>query len=170
MEKLLNFNEYYNDQIATLDLGDYADQLNDYRASNTYICDAISEIADRNTSIYYSDIKAFLFDHFDEVQRAIDEFGWDGIGADLYKASQMAEFITIQEDIYNHITDGIKLTLLDYLKYDLKAEHISEELADLLDEWSEQADTGDRFGILSDLIDDYISEQENNGNDTEEDA
>jgi hypothetical protein len=167
MKKLLNFSEYYNDQITSLDLGDYADQLNDYRASNTYICDAISEIADRNTSIYYSDIITFLTNHVDAVQRAIDEFGWDGVGADLYKASQMAEFLAIEQDLYNHITDGVKLTLLDYLKYDLKAEYISEELADLLDEWSEQADTGDRFSDFTDLIDDHISEQENNNDEDE---
>ena len=90
---------------AKLDLGDYGDRIEDY--SDGYICDVFSEIADGATSIYYNDIIKYIADHTDEVNDTINEFGWDGVGKDIYKAGQMAEYTTIERDLEDHIDDII---------------------------------------------------------------
>lgn len=99
----------------TLYPGDYARYLSDYAGSSSYICDAISEIADGQTSIYYYDIIKYIADHTDEVNDTINEFGWDGCGSDLYKAGQMAEYTAIQADIEENLEDGLKIMALDYI-------------------------------------------------------
>lgn len=99
-----------------------------------YICDKITEFADNNTSIYDYDIKQFIINDFDAVEDAINEFGWDGCGGDLYKAGQMAEFLTIEREIYDNLEDVIKFITLDFLDSDddanEDAERIWEELSD----------------------------------------
>lgn len=80
-------------------LRDYAD------AGNMYLCDAISEFADGHTSIYYSDIKNFIAENVEAVNDAVAEFGWEGCGSDLMKAGQMAEFLTIENKIYDDLRD-----------------------------------------------------------------
>ena len=96
--------------------GDYAGCLSDYAGTSSYICDAILEIADNNTSIYYSDIIKYISGHVEEASDAINEFGWDGCGGDLYKAGQMAEYETIRRDIEDNIEDGLKVMALDYIQ------------------------------------------------------
>lgn len=68
---------------------DFTDEYFGY-SGNTYMSDLFHEYADGHTSIYYSDIIKYISEHVEDVNRAIEEFGWDGCGADLYKAGQMA--------------------------------------------------------------------------------
>lgn len=96
--------------------GDYAGCLSDYAGTSCYIDDAIGDIADCNTSIYYSDIIKYIADHVDDVNDAINEFGWDCCGGDLYKAGQMAEYETIRGDIEDRLDDGLKVMALDYIQ------------------------------------------------------
>ena len=144
------------DLVESLNLGDHGDRLNDYRDSSSYICDAVSEIADNDTSIYYSDIAAFISDHVHAVNDAIEEFGWDGCGGDLYKAGQMAEFLTIERDIYDHLSDAVMLTACDFLRYDLGLDTIPATLADLLHDWADDADNNDRCDVICDKIREYL--------------
>ena len=71
--EILDVQELLND----LELGDFGHEFENYSGS-TYICDAITEIADNYVSIYYSDIMDFIKNNVEEVEEAIDEFGWDG--------------------------------------------------------------------------------------------
>lgn len=144
------------DLLDDLDTGDYGGNLNDYRDSSAYICDAISEIADNNTSIYWYDIKRFIADHVDAVEEALDEFGWDGCGRDLMKAGQMAECITIERDIYDHLADSLLAAAVDFIRYDLEREQIPAELAELLREWADEADNDDRMSDIPDKIRAYF--------------
>ena len=79
--------------------------------NSQYICDAISEFADNNTSIYYSDIEGFMSNNIDKVNDTISEFGWDGCGSDLHRAGQLAEFCSIEQEIYNNLTEENKEVL-----------------------------------------------------------
>lgn len=142
---------------ADLGTGDYGEYLNDYRDCNAYICDAISEIADSHTSIYYSDIRQFISGNVEAVEDAINEFGWDGCGSDLMKAGQIGEYLAIERDIYNHLADSLLLAALDFIRYDLKRDTITAELADLLREWADDADSNDRINEIPDNIRDYFS-------------
>ena len=95
------------------------DFLNDYAdADNMYLCDAISEFADGRTSIYYSDIKKFISENVDAVNDAVAEFGWDGCGSDLMKAGQIAEFLTIENKIYEDLSNFDNSERIETLKED----------------------------------------------------
>ena len=88
LDEHLNYQEFkdFDELISYLDGG--------------YIQDAISEFADSNTSIYYSDIEEYAKNNYDRINDTISEFGWDGCGEDLNKASQLAEYCEIQEKCY----------------------------------------------------------------------
>ena len=104
-------------------MNDYSvDFVNDYyNADSMYLCDAISEFADSNTSIHYSSIMEYISNNPEAVNNAINEFGWDGCGKDIYKAGQMAEYQEIQNDIYDDLDNVIKLIAYKkaYNNYDL---------------------------------------------------
>lgn len=139
-----------------LEPGEYGEYLNDYRDSSTYICDAISEIADSNTSIYWSDIEKFISENVEEVSDTINEYGWDGCGNDLYKAGQAAEFRAIERDIYDNLPDALMLAALDYVRYSLEMEEIPEELADAIRDWADEAGSGDRMDDIPDKIREWL--------------
>lgn len=143
-----------------LNLGYYGEYLNDYRDSSTYIDDAIHEIADNNTSIYYSDILKYISENPESLADVIDEGFYDpSHNYDLYQHGQAAEYMTIENDIYNHLADALFLAALDFIKYDMKRETIPAELADNLRDWCEE-DPGDRMDEIPDRIRDYFEELE----------
>lgn len=152
-------NELYNDHHENL--SDYArDFLGDYAdiESNSYICDAISNFADNNTSIYYSDIKNFIANNIDAVTDAIAEFGWDGCGSDLYKAGQMAEYLTIERDIYNNLDDIVICTAYKYLiDNDIS---LSEEKLEQLQKDLNDIDNNNRFNDILDIINDITDSED----------
>lgn len=142
-----------------LDLGDYGARLNDYRDSATYICDAISEIADAETSIYYSDILEFIRNNPEALEDVISEGLYTveaGQEYDLYKHGQAAEYMIIERDIYNHISDVLMLCAVDFIRYDLKRKTIPVLLVSLLQEWVSQWDSCDRMDDIPDRIREYF--------------
>ena len=142
--------------ISKVNLGEYADRLNDYRGSDSCICDCITEIADSATSIYYSDIIKFIAENVEAVNDTIKEYGWDGCGCDLYKAGQMAEYSQIERDIYEHLPDALRVLACDYLRYDLGVEEIPEELAEAIQDWAEEIDNNDTCNKIGELIDEWF--------------
>ena len=140
--------------IKTLSLGRYGEYLNDYRGSETYICDAITEIADNNTSIYYYDILEFIKNNAEYVNEAVDEFGWPG---DIYKAGQYGEFKYIEEDIYENLKDSIKLLAADYICLDLELQ-LTDDIIELIDEVAKTIDNNDRCSAINELIDEKLAE------------
>jgi len=98
------------------------------------IDDAIAECADNNVSIYYGDIIKYIADHVEEVNETIQEFGWDGCGSDLYKAGQMAEYTTNQNELFEDVEEIILLSGLYRLAKEVEAmdESLLEELEDEL--------------------------------------
>lgn len=144
-----------------LDDGNYGEYLNDYRDSSRYICDAISEIADNHTSIYYSDILAFISEHPDLLADVIDEGLYDpSHDYDLYKHGQAAEFMLIERDLYDHLADALFLAALDFIRYDLERETIPGDLADQIREWCDDADSNDRMDFIPNSIREYFEQQE----------
>lgn len=126
-----------------------------------YICDVISEIADNNTSIYYSDIKAFIVNNFDDVNDAIDEMGWDGCGSDLMKAGQMAEFLHIERDIYEHLDTALLNFCLDYIQYTLKKETITQQQYEELEDKCTNVDNNDYLDEFEDFCIELFENLEN---------
>jgi hypothetical protein len=144
-----------------LDDGNYGEYLNDYRDSSSYICDAISEIADSHTSIYYSDILAFISEHPDLLGDVIAEGLYDPThDYDLYKHGQAAEYMMIERDVYDHLADSLFLAALDFLRYDLGRETIPGDLADQIREWCDDADSNDRMDFIPNSIREYFAAEE----------
>lgn len=138
----------------------YAAELSGYRDSSAYICDAVAEIADGATSIYYSDIAKFIAENVEAVNDAIQEFGWDGCGSDLYKAGQIAECQIIEQEIYEKLIEGLLVCAYDFLHYDLKIDAIPEELDDAIFEWCKDAESNDRMDDIPDKIREWLEEHE----------
>lgn len=138
------------------------DFINEYGATDSgYICDLITAFADSNTSIYSDDIKTFIVNNFDAVTNAINEFGWDGCGKDIYKAGQMAEFLTIERAVYNELADIVKHLAIEYITNiasDLEVAD-SEQLSELLSELEcnlEAVDNNDYIDIIADYCNEFI--------------
>ena len=136
----------------------YAAELSVYRDSSAYICDAVTEIADGATSIYYSDIAKFIAENVEAVHDTIEEFGWDGCGGDLYKAGQMAEYQVIEQGIYENLVDGLLVCAYNFLYYDLNIDAIPEELDDAIFEWCKEAESNDRMDDIPDKLREWLEE------------
>lgn len=150
------------DELADgIELSDNVGCLNDYRASDSYLCDIISEIADGQTSIYYADILAFISKHPDALADVINEGLYDpSENYDLYAHGQAAEYMFIERELYDDLENGLLCCAVNLLRYDLHRETIPADLADRIREWCEDADTNDRMSDLADLINDYFEEVE----------
>ena len=136
--------------------------INEYGASDSgYICDLISGFADSNTSIYYTDIKNFIVNNLDAVTDAINELGWDGCGGDLYKAEQMAEYLTIERAVYDDLTAIVKHLAIEYITNVYSSLEVAdgEQLSELLSELEnnlEAVDNSDYIGIIADYCNEFI--------------
>lgn len=147
------------DLLDDLDTGNHGDRLNDYRDESGYICDIIAEIADADTSIYYSDILDFVRDNPDSLADVIDEGLYDPReNYDFYKHAQAAEFMTIERDIYDHLADALMMAAVDFIRYDLGIVAIPAELAELLREWCDDADNNDRMNEIPDRVREYLAD------------
>lgn len=118
------------------------------------IDDAITECADNNVSIYYGDIIEYISNHVDEVNETINEFGWDGCGEDLYKAGQMAEFRTNEQELFEDVEEIILLSGLYRLAKEVEAmdEDLLEELEDELSELNDS----NTFEDITNAVDDFL--------------
>ena len=146
------------DLLDGLDTGDHGNRMNDYRDDNGYICDIIAEIADADTSIYYSDILDFIGENPETLAEVVRDGLYDPReNYDLFRHAQAAEFMTIERDIYDHLADSLMVAAVDFLRYDLGAVDIPEELAELLREWCDDADTNDRMHEIPDRIREYLA-------------
>ena len=153
---------------AKLDLGDYGEEIDSYAStryiSSSSIAEIFDEIADSNTSIYYSDIAQYIGTHIDEVNEAIEEFGWEGCGSDLYKAGQMAEYSTIQRDLEDHIDDIIVYAAL-VSKYESNIpedvfESVYDNVSDI--DWNDRLESAieDALSMLDDEEDEDEEEED----------
>lgn len=140
----------------------YAAELRDYISSSDYISDAICEIADLNTSIYYSDIMDFIRHNPESLAEVIDEGLYNpSHNYNLYEHGQAAEYMTIEREIYNNLDSGLEYAALAYIVNQYDDPEVSEELIEgirdiCIDSWRL-----DRFTEITDYIDEYfIDEQE----------
>ena len=149
------------DLLDDLDTGDHGDRLNDYRDDGGYICDIIAEIADADTSIYYSDILDFIRKNPESLSEVIEEGLYNPReDYDIYKHAQAAEYMTIERDIYDHLADALMCAAVNFIHNDLKRETIPAELAELLREWCDDADSNDRMNEIPDSIREWLEDNE----------
>lgn len=148
-----------------LDTGDYGEYFVDWigYSGGKYISDVICEIADNHTSIYNSDIMNFISKNPESLADVIIEGLYDPSNDyDVYKHGQAAEFMTIEQDINNHLSDSLMLFALEYLQ-----EYFKDEISDgfIDDELLEQiedviSENPDKFDEITEVIDNYFKEDE----------
>lgn len=125
-----------------------------------YLCDIVSEIADGNTSLYYSDIINYISNNVEQVNETIEEFGWDGCGADLYKAGQMAEFCEIERKIYDELDEAMLNFCYDYILYDLKIKEITEEENEKINELCNNVDNNETLDTFEDFLTELFEKED----------
>lgn len=126
----------------------------DYDES-TYAEDAFCEIANNEMSIYYSDIIKFISEHVEEVGDTITEMGWDAVGADLYKAGQYTEYLTVNNWLWEHSTEAYKVYALDYIR-STHGEKINWSTWERIECEIEQYGEVDRLWDIERLVDEVI--------------
>ena len=153
-------------EIKRNNLDSFIDCLNDY--GNGYICDIITEIADSNTSIYYSDIIEFISDNVEEVNDAIEGFGWGGCGGDLYKAGQMAEYRKNENEMYDELEEGLFNVALSYIQYTMEVEEISDDQLDEIELLCSDTDSNDRLEDFLEQVEEIVNGEEEEEEEEEE--
>lgn len=142
--------------------GEYAEDMLDYDGS-TYICDAISEIADNRTSIYYSDIIEFIKSSPEALSEVVEE-GLYMVDSrhpyNLYEHGQAAEYMTIERDIYDHLDDAVKAYAADYLRTAYHVEEIDAETWEAIADDLDDIDNNSRFDDITDIIDEHMTQDD----------
>jgi hypothetical protein len=131
-------------------LEDEIDALNslsqDYSGS-TYICDAISEISDSFTPIYYSDIWENVKDIREYIEEAIGEGLTEGI-TDLEKIFQIGYYYFYNASLHQN---------LDSVAFNIMAERVNDFLSVYEGENSNNLDIGEIESALENRADNYDS-------------
>ena len=136
----------------------YIEEITNY-SGGTYVDDAFREIADNNTSIYYSDITKYLCNNIQDVENTISEYGWDGVGKDLYKAAQIAQYNEILEGLYNNIQEISLYYIIDYIITEYSKIEIDDNLENEIYEIC--AETSSRyFSTLEDRVKELFENSE----------
>ena len=124
-----------------------------------YVCDVVSEIADSETGIYYSDLINWLKEDNDAVENieyALREFGTpkgtDGI-PDFMKILQQGQYYGNEQKLYENLNKIGKIWLLSYLQDKENMSEITEEQADFIDEL--EIDNNDRFSEVLEKWNEY---------------
>jgi len=125
---------------APIDIG----YICDYDDS-TYVSDAFAELADMLTSVYDSDIIKYISEHVEAVNDAIEEFGWDGCGSDLYKAGQMAEYLTINNWLWQHEFEAYQVYALNWYRFEYM-EEVTKDTPIRIDTWERFCDELENYG------------------------
>lgn len=146
---MLEIKKLYNKLESSIDC------LTDY--DNGYIYDVISEIADSQVDIYYSDLTEWASGHFEEIAETISEFGWDGCEKDLYKAAQLAQFRENENEMYSELSEGLENFALSYLEYKLKMKEISEERWEEIQDFLSDIDSDDELEEITNFLDKMFS-------------
>ena len=133
---------------------DYAEYICDYQGSE-YWCDAVSEIADGNTAIYCYDIYEYISNHVEEVEEAISEYGWKGVGETLSGAVQMAQYLEISNELYYNWFNVAKLYALDYYR-EQHGDAITKEIRERIEEEIANHGSPNRLLDLESIVDQTV--------------
>lgn len=127
-------------------IGDLGENFRDY--DNGYICDIITEIADNNVPIYYSDIWEQAKENQEYIEEALTEFGTSTDSTDLMRIFQQGIYLKNEREIYENLEDSLKYFMYDYIEKDLKINELTEGQNDNLLDW----DFNDNNEQLENLI------------------
>ena len=137
--------------MQQLETGDYGDQFTSY--SDGYIGDVISEIADSNVDIYYSDLFEWVKDNYGYCEDAVKE-GLISLDKDFdfIKLMQIGQYEQNTQDLYENLDDSIKYFIYDNIEF----EEISEELQEFIDDLCDDVDNNEQLENILEQVKEFI--------------
>ena len=124
--------------------------------SSSYICDMISECADGQVDIYYSDRAEWFAHNWDKVDQANAELGSTGdTMQDIAQAQYLDNFNQLSEDIDNIIL----IMACEYL-IDNGLKELSEEDFDILTDITYEVDNNSRLEEIADYCNENFLNKE----------
>ena len=132
------------------ELGELGEYFCDYSGYH-YICDVISEIADSHIDIYTYDLFEWAKNNYDWVEEAISQGLCDMSNPDIPKMLQAGQYEQNTSDLYEHLDASILNYCLNYIKYDLKQDTITEAQYDELLEKCTNVDNNETLDIFEDF-------------------
>lgn len=145
----INIQEVYN-SLKAADHMVYALEFLD-KPDSDYVSDAITEIADDTVSIYYSEMRNWLFENeeaFDCMAEAVAEGFIDTSKYDFYSHIRSAQYLQASQAIYDSLDDY--LALVTY--YKLLDKGVEQLDSDILDEILDDIEQIERFWEIDDRI------------------
>lgn len=130
------------------------DFCNDYSLNySNYICDLITEHADQNVDIYYSDRAKWFADNWELVDEAIAEFGKsDNIMQDIVSG----QFLQNERQLYEDLENIIKILALDFIIEDLNITELDQNKIDDIFTGLENIDHNNETDDIIDIVSDAL--------------
>lgn len=135
------------------------DLVDEYYDSKYYISDAISQKADDDCSIYYSDQVKWLRedpDSLDYIEQAVRKFGIDHEDFDFWGLITSGQYLQANDKLYSDIENIIMLSALYHLPDDATEEMINT----VCDNINSRIDHNDRFDNIANAVFDIMTEFE----------
>lgn len=143
LKELKNNNNYLSIEI---------DSFVDYN-DNDYICDIITELSDNNIDIYTSDLLEWLKNNYDVVEEANEALGASN---DIIKQCQQGQYYQYSNEMYENLSDYIKLYAYDYILNTLNIEEITEAQHEEIESELSIIDNNDKLEDIKSLIDNIL--------------
>lgn len=149
---MLNVSDLKND----VRVHDIQKRLCDY--SDGYICDVITEIADNDVDIYYSDLFEWAKDNWSCIDDACREFGMpDSKDTNIIiKLIQQGQFYYNEQLLYEDLDSMLLNFCYNYIEWELKKEEITEEQNEQILEKCTNVDNNDRLDNFTDFLDELF--------------
>lgn len=149
LEKSLSFEDAMDDDDTAFE--EFMDWSND----SSYICDAITEIADGMVDVYNSDLWKNAANVQDYIEEAISEGLCDLSDADLMRVFQSGEYVYYERALYDNLDD----LCANYIIRNLKDIDIS-----FFYNGDEKLTHDDIIGVLLDAIDKWLDDYSGDNN------
>lgn len=143
------------------------DFISDYSLENIhYLSDYFHEYADGNVSIYYNEQRNYYYEHSEECDDALLNYGYDlakeikerGLDGLICFAGMLGEYEEIYAELSNEVEDILKSLVIDYLLSREDCDLISvKQLNEILQEIDYNEDNAES---VKDEIDEILSDEE----------
>ena len=139
---------------------DIQKRLCDY--SDGYICDVITEIADNDVDIYYSDLFEWAKDNWSYIDDACQEFGMPSCNDTniIIKLIQQGQFYYNEQLLYEDLDSMLLNFCYNYIEYDLKINEIAEEQQEEIENKCTNVDNNDMLEDFTEFLDDLFNSED----------
>ena len=139
---------------------DIQKRLCDY--SDGYICDVITEIADNDVDIYYSDLFEWAADNWSYIDDACQEFGMPSCNDTniIIKLIQQGQFYYNEQLLYEDLDSMLLNFCYNYIEYDLKINEITEEQQEEIENKCTNVDNTDMLEDFTEFLDDLFNSED----------